>query len=68
MWEWDLPKKKGKKKKADKGDKTSGAEKPRDNGSAANEEYEDSEESRPQSRAAKVEEVEDEDAPGVSHK
>ncbi|KAF7319019.1 Translocation protein [Mycena chlorophos] len=52
LYEWDLPKKKSKKKKGDKGK----AEEP--NG----EEVEDSGVSRPQSRAARVEEVEDEDA------
>jgi len=68
LWEWDLPKKKGKKKRAEKGEKMSSTEKSRDNGGAFVEEADDSDLSRPQSRAAKVEEVEDEDAPGASHK
>nr|GAT52945.1 translocation protein [Mycena chlorophos] len=51
LYEWDLPKKKSKKKKGDKGKAESNGE-----------EVEDSGVSRPQSRAARVEEVEDEDA------
>jgi translocation protein SEC62 len=58
-----MPKKKGKKKKGEKG-----TDKSRDNGGAIVEEGDDSDLSRPQSRAAKVEEVEDEDAPGATHK
>lgn len=59
LWEWDLPKKKGKKKKGDKEKgKSSAVEK---NGSAAVEDDE-SADSRPQSRSARIEEVEDEDA------
>jgi hypothetical protein len=57
LWEWDLPKK-GKKKKA-----ASSSTKSRANGGASAEEVDDSEYSRPQSRTARVEEVEDEDAP-----
>lgn len=59
LWEWDLPKKKGKKKKGDKEKgKSSTVEK---NGSAPVEDDE-SADSRPQSRSARIEEVEDEDA------
>ncbi|KAF5390811.1 hypothetical protein D9757_004514 [Collybiopsis confluens] len=66
LWEWDLPKKKSKKKKGDKTkekgkDKTTDAEKLKKNGGAFVEEVEDSGDSRPQSRSAKVEEAEDED-------
>ncbi|KAJ3742461.1 translocation protein [Lentinula detonsa] len=62
LWEWDLPKKKSKKKKGDKHkDKTSDADKLKKNGGAFVEEVEDSGNSRPQSRSAKIEEVEDED-------
>ncbi|KAJ7634886.1 translocation protein [Roridomyces roridus] len=56
LWEWDLPKKKTKKRKGDK-EKSAVAK----NG-AFIEEVDDSGTSRPQSRAARVEEVEDEDA------
>jgi len=59
-WEWDLPKKKTKKGKKEKGEKSS-TEKLETNGGAFIEEVE-SESSRPESRAARVEEVEDEDA------
>ncbi|KAF7360311.1 Translocation protein [Mycena venus] len=58
LWEWDLPKKKSKKKKGDK--KAAAAE--ANGGGAFIEEVDDSGTSRPQSRAARVEEVEDEDA------
>ncbi|KAJ7906265.1 translocation protein [Mycena leptocephala] len=56
LWEWDLPKKKSKKKKGDK------AKAGEANGGAFIEEVDDSGTSRPHSRAARVEEVEDEDA------
>lgn len=61
LWEWDVPKKKSKKKKGDKG--KSDAEKLKKNGGAFVEEVEDSGDSRPQSRSAKVEveEVEDDE-------
>ncbi|ESK90150.1 translocation protein sec62 [Moniliophthora roreri MCA 2997] len=68
LWEWDIPKKKSKKKRGDKaakGDKKlSSAEKLEKNGGAFVEEVDmdDSADSRPQSRSARVEEVEDEDA------
>jgi len=67
LWEWDLPKKKSKKRKGDtkeKGKGKSSAEKLAKNGGAFIEEVvEDSgTESRPRSRSARVEEVEDEDA------
>ncbi|KAF7316284.1 Translocation protein [Mycena indigotica] len=58
LYEWDLPKKKSKKKKGDK----SKAEPENNDGGAYIEEIEDSGASRPHSRAAKVEEAEDEDA------
>jgi len=59
LWEWDLPKKKGgKKKKGEKGEK---GEKVK-NGHLAVEEVSASDSSRPQSRSARIEEVEDEDA------
>ncbi|KAJ3882788.1 translocation protein [Lentinula edodes] len=62
LWEWDVPKKKSKKKKGDKHkDKSNDVEKLKKNGGAFVEEVEDSGNSRPQSRTAKVEEVEDED-------
>ncbi|KAJ7158216.1 translocation protein [Mycena crocata] len=57
LWEWDLPKKKTKKRKGDKAKAAFEA-----NGGAFIEEVDDSGTSRPQSRAARVEEVEDEDA------
>ena len=64
LWEWDLPKKKSKKKK-EKGTsskKEKGTvEKHADNGGAFIEEVADSEESRPASRRARIEEVEDDD-------
>lgn len=62
LWEWDLPKTKAKKKKGDKKAKKSSAEKHKDNGGAYIEEVAGSEDSRPQSRNARIEEVEDEDA------
>jgi translocation protein SEC62 len=67
LWEWDLPKKKGKKGK--KGGKEKSAEELlQANGGAFIEEVDDSENSRPQSRTSKVlvEEVEDEQAGGVA--
>jgi len=57
LWEWDLPKKKSKKRK---GDKKAAVE--ANGGGATIEEVDDSGTSRPQSRAARIEEVEDEDA------
>ena len=64
LWEWDIPKKKSKKKKGDKHkDKTSDADKLKKNGGAFVEEVEESGDSRPQSRSARVEEVEDEGDP-----
>ncbi|KAL0578227.1 Translocation protein S62 [Marasmius crinis-equi] len=61
LWEWDLPKKKSKKKrsKGEKGEKGKATE---NNGGAIVEEVDDSGDSRPHSRSARVEEVEDEDA------
>lgn len=61
LWEWDLPKKKSKKKKGDKNEKKSSG-KQKDNGGAFIEEVADSEDSRPTSRSARIEEVVDEDA------
>lgn len=63
LWEWDLPKKKSKKSKGEKSSKKGKTpeEKLQNNGGAFIEEVEESD-SRPQSRSAKVEEVEDEDA------
>ena len=61
LWEWDLPKKKTKKKKGDKKEKKS-SEKQKGNGGAFIEEVPDSEDSRPTSRSARIEEVVDEDA------
>ncbi|KAF8966609.1 translocation protein Sec62-domain-containing protein [Flammula alnicola] len=61
LWEWDVPKKKSKKKKGDKKEKKS-ADKHQENGGAFIEEVAESEDSRPQSRSARIEEVEDEDA------
>ncbi|KAJ7599000.1 translocation protein [Mycena floridula] len=55
LWEWDLPKKKAGKKKKGKSEKHS----EKKNGSAIEDESGDS---RPQSRSARIEEVEDEDA------
>jgi len=60
LWEWDLPKKKAKKRRGEKGAKA-GAD-ANGAGGAFIEEVDDSGTSRPQSRAARVEEVEDEDA------
>ncbi|KAJ7211215.1 translocation protein [Mycena pura] len=67
LYEWDLPKKKTKKKKSDKGGKGEKGEKDEKAGSEANggafiEEIDDSGASRPHSRAARVEEVDDDDA------
>jgi len=61
LWEWDVPKKKTKKRKGDKKEKGS-AEKLADNGGAFIEEVDESSSSQPRSRSARVEEVEDEDA------
>jgi len=61
LWEWDLPKKKSKKKKSDKKEKRS-SEKSKDSGGASIEEIPGSESSRPTSRSARIEEVDDEDA------
>ncbi|KAI0642790.1 translocation protein [Trametes meyenii] len=62
LWEWDLPKKKSKKKRAEKGkEESSGGASPAP--SARVEEVADSDSSRPVSRtAARVEEVPDEDS------
>jgi len=62
LWEWDLPKQKTKKRRADKEKKDKGkaSEKSLDNG-AFIEEVVESEDSRPRSRNATVEEAEDED-------
>jgi len=64
LWEWDLPKKKSKKKKGEKSEKKSkGKAAVSSNGAGALiEEVDDSGDSRPHSRSARVEEVEDEDA------
>jgi translocation protein SEC62 len=62
LWEWDIPQKKSKKKKSDKKEKKSSSEKHKDNGGAFIEEVAESEDSRPNSRSARIEEVEDEDA------
>jgi translocation protein SEC62 len=68
LWEWDLPKKKSKKKKGERREKDKGKGKKSNNGtshtSAYVEEVEDSgsADSRPGSRTARIEEVEDEDA------
>ncbi|TDL22768.1 translocation protein [Rickenella mellea] len=66
LWEWDLPKKKSKKKKREAGEKDgkksaqdSGASTPNNAGGAFIEEVDDSGDSRPQSRNAKVEEVDE---------
>lgn len=59
LWEWDLPKKKTKKRKSDKEKKEkSPAENHVNNGSAYIEEID---ESKPQSRSPRIEEVEDDD-------
>ncbi|KAK1222367.1 Translocation protein S62 [Marasmius sp. AFHP31] len=62
LWEWDIPKKKSKKKrsKGEKGEKGKAVEK--NGGAVVAGEAEDSADSRPHSRSARVEEVEDEDA------
>ncbi|TFK67847.1 endoplasmic reticulum receptor [Pluteus cervinus] len=73
LWEWDIPQKKTKKRKSKKegtsGGDGSASEKPEAssaqqtrNGGAHIEEVDDSADSRPHSRAARVEEVEDDDA------
>jgi translocation protein SEC62 len=59
LWEWDLPKKKAKKRK---GEKAAAAEANGAGGAFIEEVQDDSGTSRPHSRAARVEEVEDEDA------
>ncbi|KAJ2967368.1 hypothetical protein NUW54_g13524 [Trametes sanguinea] len=60
LWEWDVPKKKGKKKRSEKGKEVNGgAESPVS--SARIEEVQDSGSSRPASRQARVEEVPDEE-------
>jgi len=61
LWEWDLPKKRSKKRKGEKG--KSAVEKLRTNGGAYIEEVDDSGDSRPQSRTTRIEEVPDEDSP-----
>ena len=64
MWEWDIPKKKGGKKKGKVSKKTP-EEKLADNGGAYIEEVVENEtpdSSRPGSRSARVEEVPDEDS------
>ncbi|KAF9528379.1 translocation protein Sec62-domain-containing protein [Crepidotus variabilis] len=64
LWEWDLPKKKSKKKKGDKEKKEKKSSKPKgsSNGEGAYiEEVVESGDSRPQSRNARIEEVEDDD-------
>jgi len=63
LWEWDLPKKKSKKKKGDKKEKgKSSSEKRKDNGESLIEEVAGPNIEQPQSRPARVEEVRDEDA------
>jgi len=62
LYEWDLPKKKSKKKKGDKKGAAAAAPETNGTGGAFIEEVDDSGNSRPQSRAARVEEVEDDDA------
>ncbi|KAF9458966.1 translocation protein Sec62-domain-containing protein [Collybia nuda] len=64
LWEWDLPKKKSK-KKSEKGEKGEKKEKSKGSSNGAGayiEEVEESGDSRPHSRSARIEEVEDEDA------
>jgi len=58
LWEWDIPKKKNRKRKNKKENEDSAR-----NGGLHVEEVDDSASSRPQSRNATIEEVEDEDAP-----
>jgi len=60
LWEWDLPKKKSK-KKGDKKEKKS-SEKSKGSSRPSVEEVPDSEDSRPTSRSARIEEVDDDDA------
>ncbi|KAG6868539.1 hypothetical protein C0993_001427 [Termitomyces sp. T159_Od127] len=63
LWEWDLPKKKTKKsKKGEKTDKKKGKAVSTNGDGAFIEEVEESGDSRPQSRSARVEDAEDEDA------
>jgi len=68
LWEWDLPKKKSKKKKSEKGEKSDKKGKSKEvpsvstNGGGAFIEEVQEVDSRPRSRSAKVEEVEDDDA------
>ncbi|KAG6830445.1 hypothetical protein H0H87_008083 [Tephrocybe sp. NHM501043] len=63
LWEWDLPKKKSKKsKKGEKSEKKKGKAVSTNGGGAFIEEVDESGDSRPHSRAARVEDVEDEDA------
>ncbi|GLB42036.1 putative endoplasmic reticulum receptor [Lyophyllum shimeji] len=65
LWEWDLPKKKSKKKKGEKTDKKGKGKATAvstNGGGAFIEEVDESADSRPHSRSARVEEVEDEDA------
>jgi len=61
LWEWDLPKKKGKKKKSEKDEKASKPASSNGGGGSIGE-GDDSGGSRPQSRGVRVEEVEDDDA------
>jgi translocation protein SEC62 len=60
LWEWDLPKKKGKKKKAGK-ESEKGKGKTKANGGLYIEEVEDSGSSRPASRGVTVEDVPDDE-------
>ncbi|KAG6865257.1 hypothetical protein C0991_004073 [Blastosporella zonata] len=69
LWEWDLPKKKSKKSKkgekveqSEKSEKKKGKAVSTNGGGAFIEEVDDSPDSRPNSRSARVEDVEDEDA------
>jgi len=58
LWEWDYPKKKGKKRRAEKG---KGRAAPAEEGGAHIEEIADSGSSRPASRTARVEDIAEED-------
>ncbi|KZT71893.1 translocation protein [Daedalea quercina L-15889] len=60
LWEWDYPKKKGKKRRAEK-EKGKGLVAPAEEGGAHIEEVADSGSSRPASRTARVEDVPEED-------
>ena len=66
LWEWDLPKKKTKKKRGEKADKkgkgVTNGETPSASPSPRIEPVADSGDSRPSSRQARVEEVPDEDS------